>query len=226
MQNNFITKISPIVRIFILIILILILLLAKSLYLILFITTLTLILFIKTDTKVNLYVKFFKRSFILLLIFIIEYIIIFGLNNLVSIILLLYKLLIIVGLVEIYLINTDFKGLHKGLHSLIYPLKKLNVNIEKVSYNMTIMFYFYKFICDSKAKVKGKQILFNKKSFSVKKYILPRIICALEDLENFENSLKINFYKLDNKKIDLKSKIILFIFIVIFIVSVFKEVIM
>lgn len=226
MQNNFITKISPIVRIFVLIILILMLLLAKSLYLILFITTLTLILFVKTDTKVNIYVKFLKRIIILLLIFFIEYIIIFRINSFISIILLLYKLLIITGLIKIYLLNVNFGDLHIGLYRLVYPFKILNVNIEKLSYDIVLLMYFYKFVCDSKAEVKRKQVLFGKKSFNIKNSIMPRIINAIQGLENFENSLKIKFYKLENKKIDFKSKIILCLFIIIFIVSIFKEVIM
>ena len=61
MSNNFITKISPSVRIVALFLLILCLLLAKSIYLILFITILTIILIIIIDEKVNIYVNMLKK---------------------------------------------------------------------------------------------------------------------------------------------------------------------
>ena len=226
MRDNFITKISPNVRLIIFILLMLCLLLAKSIYLVLFITTLTLIFFINTDKKVNLCVKILKKIIILLLIFFVGYIIVFRYCDIVLVGIFLYKLIIITILFEIYFYNTDFKGLHKGLYMVFIPLKKFNVDVENFSFNMSLSLYFFNFLEESQIKIKNAQITRGKRLINIKNFIFPCVIYSINKLEKLQENLKIKFYQLDNNKCDLKSKVILIIFLMLFILCIFKEVVL
>lgn len=226
MQNNFITKVSPSVRLIALLILILTLLLAKSIYLILFITILTLILFVITDEKVNFYVKALKKLSLLLLIFLVAYIIMLKQQNIISIVLFSYKLLVIMVLILILFLNTDFKSMHEGFYGVLLPLKKINLDVEKISLDMTLSIWFIKFLMESKDEIKYSQILKSKKVINIKNLILPCIIYSINKLDILQNNLKIEFYKLKYKRINLRSKILLGMFLMLFVVCLFKEVIL
>ena len=226
MQNNFIEKISPSIRIIILIILIISLFLAKSIYLILFITTLIFILLIITNKKVNIYVKFFKKTFLLLLFFFIIYIIIFRKYDIVSIVLIVYKLIASNLLINIFILNINFRSLHAGIYGCLLPLKRIKNNIEVFSFEIVLSIYFIKFLLESTDKIKCVQLINGKRKKNIKNYFIPSFICAINDLEKLQDSLKIKFYKLNYKKSDLKSKLILIFFIIFFVVCMFKEVIL
>lgn len=225
MQNNFIEKIAPSVRIIILILLMVSLLLAKSIYLILFITSLTLILFIITDKKVNIYVKFLKKTFLLLLFFFIVYIIIFR-QNTVSMIIFAYKLIIVDVLIKIFLLNIEFRSLHEGIYGCLLPLKKSKIDIEVFSLDVALSIYYIKFLLESTDKIKVAQQTNGKKIINVKNYLIPSFIYSINELEQLQDNLKIKFYKLNYKKANFISKFILILFILLFIVCVYKEVIL
>lgn len=226
MQNNFITKISQNLRIIILILIILNLFLAKSIYLILFITTLTFIFFIITDKKTNLCVNILKKIIILLLIFLVGYIIVLRYYNLNFVILLLYKLAITIILIEIFLFNTSFNELHNGLYTVFLPLKRFNVDVEQMSFNVTLVIYFFEFFYESREKIINAQVTRGKKTISLINFIFPCIICSINELEKLQENLKIKFYKLNRKSADLRSKAILILFLLFFVICVFKEVIL
>lgn len=226
MSNNFITKISPSVRIAVLILLILSLLLANSIYLILFITTLTLILLIITNKKVNLYVKTLKKSSLLLLIFLVIYIIMFRQYNIVSIVVFSYKLILISILIKIFILNMDFSSIHEGLYGIFCLFKALKIDVEKVSLDVTLSFYFLKFLISSKENIKNRQLIMGRKILNVKNLILPSIVYSINQLEILQNNLKIKFYKINYKKITLTSKIMLVLFLTLFIICVLKEVVL
>lgn len=226
MQNNFITKISPSVRIIVLMLLILSLLFAKSIYLILFITTLILVLVAITDKKVNLYVKALKKVSLLLLIFLILYIIMFRQYDIFLIILLLYKCLLIVVLFKVFLFNIDLKSMHEGLYGVFLPLKKLKMNVEIFSLDVILSIYFISFLIESKYKIKYVQKIRGKRMFNIKNYILPRLLYSINKLDRLQENLKIKLYKLNYKKADLKSKFIFILFFVLFIICIFKEVVL
>lgn len=224
MQDNFIKKISPIVRIIILLIHILCLLMAKSIFLILFITTLTLILFLITNEKINIYIKTLKKIGLLLLIYIFTYIIMFRYYNALSIVILLYKSIVIVFLIKIFLLNTNFREMHEGIYGLLLPFKRFN--IEKFSLTIVMSLYYIKCLSDSFDNVKRAQILCGKRKFNIKNYFLPAIICSINKLNKKEENLKIEFYKLNYKNSNMRSKILLVLFIVLFIVCIIKEVVL
>jgi len=225
-QNNFITKISPSVRIMLLVLLISILLMAKSIYLILFITTLTVILFIITGKKVNKYVNAFKKIVSLLLFLLFVYIIIFRQYQIISIIIFTYKLLLMSILIEIFILNTDFRSLHEGLYGILLPLKIVKLNVENVSLYLTLILYFIKLLIDAKDEIKKRQIMRGKKTLNVISFIISSFIYSKSKLNILQDNLKIKFYKLNYKKVNLRSKIIFFLFLLIFIISIFKEVIL
>lgn len=224
MSNNIITKISPSIRILILIILILILLLAKSIYLILFITTLALILLLITGKKVNLYVKTLKKMSIILLIFLIIYIIMFEQYSVIYNIVLLVKLIIIVLLVKILFLNMNFSSLHEGVYGILKFLKKYDVNVENLSLDITLSIYFIRFFMNSKDHIMKVQNINGIKKINMKNLIMPSIIYSINQLDKLQNNLKIKFYKLRYKKVNIYSKVILILFVLLFIVCIFKEV--
>lgn len=226
MQNNFIIKISPNVRMIIFTLLILSLLLAESIYLILFITTLTLILLILTDKKVNLCVKILKKIINLLLIFLIIYIIILKEYDISIVGILLYKLVIIIFLFEIFIFNTDFNGLHNSLYVFFKPLRLFKVDIENFSFNVTLALYFFCFLSESQLKIKNAQIFRGKRSLNIRNFIFPCILYSINKLNELQDNLKIKFYKLNNKKTDLKSMIMLVASLVLFIICLYKEVVL
>ena len=226
MQNNIITKISPCVRIFVLLILTVCLILAKSIYLILFITTLTLVLFVITNKTVNLYVKALKKMIILLLIFLVTYIIIFKQYSIVSIVVFAYKLLIIGILVKIFLLNIEFNSLHQGLYGFLLPIKKLNLNVEKISLDITLSLYFMKFLIKSKEKIKTAQIINGKKITNIKNFVLPSIIYSINKINCLQDNLKVKFYKLNYKKVNFSSKVVFILFVALFVACLFKEVVL
>ena len=49
---------------------------------------------------------------------------------------------------------------------------------------------------------------------------------VINKLDELQENLKVKFYKLNNKKIDLKSKLICILFLIFFVICVFKEVIL
>lgn len=225
-RNNFIQKISPSIRILILLILIMSLLLATSIYLILFITVIVLILFIITDKKVKVYVKFLKKTLLLLLFFFLIYIIIFRQSSIISIIFIIYKLIIINILIKIFFLNIEFRSLHQAIYGCLLPFKKTKLDIEMFSLNMTMSIYFIKFLLESNDNIKVIQEINGKRTINIKNYLLPRIVYSINQLEILQDNLRIKFYKLKYKKSNFVSKLLLIIFIIFFVVCIFKEVIL
>ena len=226
MQNNFITKISPNVRFTVFLLIILILIFANSIYLIAFTTTLILIMLILTEKKVNQYVNSFKNLIFPLLNLFVLYIIVFKEYNLFSTILFWYKSVLSVVLIDIFIFNTNFKSLNEGVYSFFSALKLLKVNVERFSFDISMSLYFIKIFVDSK-----QEILYVQKSngiikHNIKNYLFSRVIYSINTLNLFQENLKIDLYKLNYAKADFKSKIIFLTFLIIFIICIFKEVIL
>lgn len=226
MQNNIIGKITPSIRLIILLILIINLFLANSIYLISFITILILILFMITDKKVNVYVKFLKKTFLLLLFFFLIYIIIFRQYDILNIVIIIYKLVLADILIKIFLLNIDFRGIHQALYGCLLPLKKSKINIEIFSLDLTLSIYFVKFLLESNDKIKVIQEINGRNVKNIKNYLIPRFIYSINELEKLKENLKIKFYNLNYKKSNFCSKFLLVAFVIFFIVCVFKEVIL
>ena len=225
MQNNIISKISPTPRIICLFILSISLFIAKSIFLILCITTLTLIFMIITEKKVNIYVNIIKKISILLLFLLIVYIIMFE-YNIFNWLFFIYKLIIITFLFTIFYINTGFNQLHQSIYGCLKPLEKMKMDIEGISFDIVLSLFFLKSLIVNKQRISETQNIYGKKQLNLKNYILPIFINSANELNEFQCQLKIKFYKLSYKKSNIFSKFILIVFLILFILVVFKEVIL
>lgn len=225
MQNNIISKISPLSRIICLFILSVSMFMAKSIFLILFITTLTLILMIITRKKVNVYVNIIEKISLLLLFFLITYIIMFE-CSIFDYLIFIYKLVTVTFLFIIFYLNTTFDQLHQSIYGCLKPLEKIKIDVESISFDIVGALFFIKSLIYNKQKISKIQRMYCKKRFNLKNYILPIFINAVNESNEFQKSLKIKFYKLSYTKNNVFSKFILLYFTVIFIFVIFKEVIL
>ncbi len=224
-KNNFIKRVAPLERLLILIIICLCLIIAKSIYLILFITTLTLILLLITDKNIKIYVKSLKKVIPLLLIYLIIYIIVLRKYNILFNLVLLYKILLILILVKIYLLNTSFNEIHYGIYKIINPLKRIHIDTYKISLDFVLSLYFIKCFMDSFESISDSQKLSGVRKYNIKNYVFPVIVCSINKMNQRIENLKISFYNINEKTSNIKSKILLILFIILFIVCMFKEVI-
>ena len=222
-QDNIIKKITPKERLLILLILIFCVMISKSIFLILFLTTLILILMIKTEKSVRYYVKALKKVSPLLLIYLVLYIIMLRRYSFLPNLTLLYKLLLITILIEIYVLNTDFKGFNCGIYGILKPLERF-LNVEKLSHNLSLSIYYVKCLLDSFVNIKYSQIKNGKRVFNIKNYLLPIFMNSIEKLTSKDETLKMTFFRVDNKS-NIISKIFMVLFIIIFVVCIFKEVV-
>ena len=222
-QDNIIKKITPKERLLILLILIFCVMISKSIFLILFLTTLILILMIKTEKSVRYYVKTLKKVSPLLLIYLVLYIIMLRRYSFLPNLILLYKLLLIAILIEIYVLNTDFKGFNSGIYGILKPLERF-LNVEKLSHNLSLSIYYVKCLLDSFDNIKYSQIKNGKRVFNIKNYLLPIFMNSVEKLTSKDETLKMTFFRVDNKS-NIISKIFMVLFIIIFVICIFKEVV-
>ncbi len=222
-QDNIIKKITPKERLLILLILIFCVMISKSIFLILFLTTLILILMIKTEKSVRYYVKTLKKVSPLLLIYLVLYIIMLRRYSFLPNLILLYKLLLIAILIEIYVLNTDFKGFNSGIYGILKPLERF-LNVEKLSHNLSLSIYYVKCLLDSFDNIKYSQIKNGKRVFNIKNYLLPIFMNSIEKLTSKDETLKMTFFRVDNKS-NIISKIFMVLFIIIFVICIFKEVV-
>ena len=222
-QDNIIKKITPKERLLILLILIFCVMISKSIFLILFLTTLILILMIKTEKSVRYYVKALKKVSPLLLIYLVLYIIMLRRYSFLPNLILLYKLLLITILIEIYVLNIDFKEFNCGIYGILKPLERF-LNVEKLSHSLSLSIYYVKCLLDSFDNIKYSQIKNGKRVFNIKNYLLPIFMNSIEKLTSKDETLKMTFFRVDNKS-NIISKIFMVLFIIIFVVCIFKEVV-
>ena len=223
-DNNLIKGTSPVIRLLIFIMIVFSLVIAKSLYLVLFITSFVLILCMITPLKANEYVKSFKKySFVLLILYII-YIIISKEYRMLNMLFIGYKIIVIFILTKVFAKNTSFDEMHEAIYGVLFPLRKFD--LEKVSFDLLLSFSLLKIFFDSKIKVQEliKQKEINR--FNIIKIFKIRIIDTVKNFESLQDRLKLNFYKVKYKKSNLKSKFILALSIMFFIICIFKEVIL
>lgn len=224
MQNNIFSKINVSTRILILLLLSLSIFIANSIYLIIFMSILSIILLILTNKSVKLYIFFLENVKTWLLFIFIAYIIIF--RNVLNSFIFIYKLMLIILIVKQFSLTVNFQSLTSGVKTLLKPLNKFN--LDKLSYDIVIFIYFINFYINSKKEIFTNYTL-NKKisySLSLKHNILPRLFLTISKINKLESSLRLKFCKIKFEKNNIKSNIILFAFLVLFIIVVFKEVIL
>lgn len=224
MQDRVVKDITSIARALIFILLICTIFIAKSLFLILFLTILTLIIIILSNYSVNRYRKLLKKCAIWLLFTPIIYIIIY--NNANSILIFAYKSIMVIALIDNFLYDITFGEVHNIIYSIIYPLKRTKFDIEEISFRMTINIFFAKSLLLSGNKIVNSQLLKNKVNYNVKNFLMPILMIAINETTELEQSLIIKSYTLNKDKNNINSDIMVILFTSLFIISVFKEVIM
>lgn len=223
-ENSVIKNINPLARLIILLILIFSLLVAKSIYLILLITTILLLICAITNENVKTYVKFLKKVYFILLILLVAYIIIIREFDLLKILLASYKIIVASLMIKVFEINTSFSEVHESIYGMLYIFRKLN--IEKFSLDTTLSLYFIKFWFDSKEEIINIQKENGRKVLNIKYFLFPRLIWSINRFNKLQTNLKLSFYKIKYKSLNKLSKRVLLIFVIFFIICIFKEVIL
>lgn len=225
MQNNIITKVNVSTRLTVLLLLVLSIFIAKSVYLLIFLTLLCVILILLTKKSVKFYIDSIKNVKYWLLFIFIAYIIICR-NILVSFVF-MYKVMLVILNVKQFSMTVNFCTLTDGVMTLLNFIG-IKLKSEKFSYNIV------SFICFINAYMKTKKEIFSKYDsekklkyqFSFKYNIFPRVFLTMSKMEKFESSIKLKFYKPKLEEKNLQSKIVLFVFLVLFVTVVLKEVIL
>ena len=219
MHKEFFDTVTPFSKLIIIFLLIIMLFITNSIYIILFITILTVYLMILINKSVNFYIKIFKNYLLLLLFLLLIYIIFLRSN----IILFTCKLIISTLLFSIYFIYVNFSELNLVIYKLLIPLKYVGVNIQNVSYNITIYLYYINYLFSSNTEIIKKQQLKSNKKYNLKYLFLPALIYADDKTRKLNTNLKLNYYKLIYKKENKTSLFILLFFIILFILTLIRR---
>lgn len=224
MQNSIFNKVNVSTRILALILLSLSILVAKSIYLMIFFLIFLIILVILTNKSVKFYIDSIKKVKFWLLFIFLTYIIVF--RNILDSCIFIYKVILIIFIFKQFSLTVNFESLSNGIRTLLKPLRKLN--LDKLAYDIVVFIYFVNEYLNSKKEI-FSNYNYDKKiryTFSLKYNIFPRIFFAISKINKLESSLKLKFYKSSNEEKNIASNMVLFIFIMLFIVVVFKEVIL
>lgn len=217
-------KVNIVNRIIILILLILGISIANSKYLLISFTIYFLFLALLTNKSVKFYIDLIKNVKLWLLFIFIIYIIM--VRNVLLSAVIIYKIILILLYIKQFSLSVDTQTFLSGIYTLMERLKfKNSLNI---SYNIVIFINFINYYINSKKQIfsnynKKKKII---NTFSLKYNILPRMFLSTSKINKLESDLKLKYIKPRLIKNDTKSNIILFIFILLFIIVVIKEVIM
>ena len=225
MQNSIFNKVNVSDRIIILLLLIISIFITNSLYLLAFFSVFSIILIIITNKSVKFYIDLIKNVKFWLLFIFIAYIIIF--RNILGVFVFLYKIILIILYVKQFSFTVNFNNLTSAVKTLCKPVKNI-YDIDKISYNITVYIYFINTYMNSKEEIFNKydidkKIIYN---FSLKYNILPRIFFTTIKTNEFESSLKLKFYKPKFEEKNKVSNIVLIMFLILFILIIFKEVIL
>lgn len=219
MQNNIFNSINVSSRILILFILMFSLMLTNSICLILMFSIFVLILLILNDKSVKCYIYLLKNIKFLLLFIFIAYIIMVG--NIFSAILFLYKIVLLILLIKTFLNGVNFQTLTNGIKTILKPLKN-NLKIDNISLNMSLFIYFLIYYINSNEII---MLRHSNLKFNLIKKIIVRLYFTNSKLKKIESDLKLKFYSPKFEISDKKSNIVVYCFILLLILVIFKEVI-
>jgi len=225
MQNNIFSKINVLHRIIILLLLIVSIFVTNSLYLIIAFSIFVMIVAILTNKSVKFYIHLIKNVKLWLLFIFITYIIVF--RSILGAFAFLYKVILVILIIKQFSLTVNFNSLASAIKTVFKPVKKI-FNIDKISYNIAIFIYFINTYMKSKEEIFARYNLDNKimYKFSLKYNIFPRVFLTMSKTNEFESSLKLKFYKIRFEPKNKVSNIVLFSFVILFMVVIFKEVIL
>lgn len=223
MQDNLIKKICPSIRIIINIILIIILLIARSIFLNLVLTILVLILLILSDFDIKIYLNLIKKFIPWLIFVFLTYIIIYV--DILGALILLYKFILIIIVFRMFTFSMNFNDLNSGVYTIISPLNRLGLDSSTISFNITLYIYYLIYLSNSGNKIIKSQTINNKVKYNVRHLLIPSLILSNNNINELKDYLKLNFYNVKKENINFKSKLLLSLFVVLLVISVFKEVV-
>lgn len=224
MSSNFINQFIGSVKIIILFLLILVISISKSIFLIMFMTVLILILIVLTKISVKECIKSIKIILPLLIFILIIYIIIY--RDIIDLLIVLYKTILIVLLISLFMLTINFDNLHSAIYTIISPFCKPKYKRKKISFYITIYIFFIYYFLNSGSVICNLQKIRGKRKYGIKYLLLPRLFYTIDYIHNFERDLMTQFYELKVEKINFRSILILALFIVFASVAIFKEVIL
>jgi len=227
MQQKWINNISVTSKLVSIFILIVVLLMAKSLMLLGVVTILVAISVFVSNKNVKLYVEVLKNALFLLLFFSVIYIMFF--RDIIGLFTCLYKLVLIIVLLKSFKLRVSFVGLSNALYTLFYPLKKFKkyfYNLDKMIYIFVSYLYFCDYFFESGIYIKNVQLFRGKKTNDLKYKFLPSLFYSSNKVLQLEENLNLNFYELKKEKQDMKSMCVVICFIILFVITLFKEVIL
>ena len=219
MQNNIFNSINVSSRLLILFILMFSLMLTDSICFILMFSIFVLILLILNDKSVKCYIYLLKNIKFLLLFIFIAYIIMVG--NIFSAILVLYKIILLILLIKIFLNGVNFQTLTNGIKTILKPFEN-KLKIDNISLNMSSFIYFLVYYINSNEII---MLRYSNTKFNLIKNILVRLYFTNYKLKKLESDLKLKFYSPKFEINNRKSNIVVYCFILLLILVIFKEVV-
>ena len=219
MQNNIFNSINVSSRLLILFILMFSLMLTDSICFILMFSIFVLILLILNDKSVKCYIYLLKNIKFLLLFIFIAYIIMVG--NVFSAILVLYKIVLLILLIKTFLNGVNFQTLTNGIKTILKPFEN-KLKIDSISLNMSLFIYFLVYYINSNEII---MLRYSNTKFNLIKNILVRLYFTNYKLKKLESDLKLKFYSPKFEINNKKSNIVVYCFILLLILVIFKEVV-
>jgi len=224
MLSNVYNKINVSTKIWGLILLIISILISKSIYGVIALSILLLILILFKNKSVKFYINSINSTKIMLLFIFIMYIIFF--RNILYSLIFVYKVILVILYIKHFSINMKIQKLINGIMTIFRPIKIMKQ--DEIAYKIVMFFSFFSFYNNAKKEIflnyNNKEKL--KYIFSLKYNIFPRVFLAMTKMDLLESSLKLKFYKPKYETKNMESNITLLILVVIFIIIIFKEVIL
>lgn len=218
MYKNYIDNLTILSKKIITVLIILILFITKSYYMILFVSVLLIFLILLNEKSVKEYVKIFKSYLLILLFFLLAYIIVINENTVIFI----YKSLVAYLFIINYYINMDFYMLHLSIYSSLRILNLFNVDSEKISFYLAKNLYYFNLIFTSKDKIIEKQLYLGNKKHGLKYRLVPTVFYADNEINKLTMNLNTNNYKLKKYRTNIKSVISVLLFLLLFILTIYK----
>lgn len=224
MQDEKKNSINTSVKLIIILLLFVSIIISKSFYLLVCFFIYFIFLLILTDKSVKPYINLIKNlKFVLLFVFLIYIIII---DNIGNSIILVYKIILILLYIRLFTINIYINDMLDGIVSLFKPIDKL-INTNILAYRIFIFFTFLEYYIDSYEEIfknydTTQKIIY---AFSIKYNVLPRLALTVFKINNLESNIKLKFIKPKYEILNKKSKIVLIIVALLFLLVLLKEVI-
>lgn len=143
----------------------------------------------------------------------------------VNYIMFIYKTILLSMLIVSFMILSSFDGLNSSLYILLKPLSIIGLDVEKISFNISISIYYLLFFINSKDNVR----MINKKNniHSINpKYFISRLLMTNERIANFKLSLKLKFYRVKRCTFSKADIVFIVVFVLFTIFAFIKEVMM